>query len=120
MNLLKADGKYDRTYVALPITNPGVKDGYLDQSNGIPTGTNGIGITINCENPDRLLRFFDWMLQREVQDYLQWGEEGTDWVYNEDGTGRLLTDERRAINYDTALKRDQTGFPLWNYCPKWT
>ena len=120
MNLLKADGKYDRTYVALPITNPGVKDGYMDQSNGIPTGTNGIGITINCENPDRLLRFFDWMLQREVQDYLQWGEEGTDWVYNEDGTGRLLTDERRAINYDTALKRDQTGFPLWNYCPKWT
>ena len=31
-----------------------------------------------------------------------------------------MTDERRAINYDTALKRDQTGFPLWNYCPKWT
>ena len=90
MNLLKADGKYDRTYVALPITNPGVKDGYLDQSNGIPTGTNGIGITINCENPDRLLRFFDWMLQREVQDYLQWGEEGTDWVYNEDGTDEYM------------------------------
>ena len=71
----------DSTYVALPITNPGVKDGYLDQSNGIPTGTNGIGITINCENPDRLLRFFDWMLQREVQDYLQWGEEGTCLLY---------------------------------------
>jgi len=31
-----------------------------------------------------------------------------------------LTDERRAINYDTAQKRDKTGFPLWNYCPKWT
>ncbi|WP_455620239.1 hypothetical protein [Eisenbergiella sp.] len=117
-NLLKADGKNDRTYVALPITNPGVTDGYLDKSNGIPTGTNGIGITINCENPERLLRFYDWLLQREVQDYLQWGEEGKDWNLTEDG-GKALTDERRAIVYDTARNRDETGFTLWNYCPKW-
>lgn len=117
-DLLKADGKFDRTYVALPITNPGVRDGYLDKANGIPTGTNGIGITINCENPERLLRFYDWILQREVQDYLQWGEEGTDWYYTEDG-GKALTDERRAIVYDTARKRDETGGTLLNYCPKW-
>lgn len=117
-DLLKADGKYDRTYVALPITSPGVKDFYLDKTNGIPTGTNGIGITTKCENPERLLRYFDWLLQREVQDYLQWGEEGKDWNYTEDG-GKVLTDERRAIVYDTARKRDETGLTLWNYCPKW-
>lgn len=117
-DLLKADGKYDRTYVAVPVTSPGVPDGYIDKSSGIPTGTNGVGITINCENPERLLRFFDWILQREVQDYLQWGEEGTDWIYTEDG-GKALTDERRAVVYDTARKRDETGFVLWNYCPKW-
>ena len=117
-DLLKADGKYERTYVALPITLPGVQDGYLDGASGFPTGTNGIGITVNCENPDRLLRFFDWLLQREVQDYLQWGEEGVDWNYTEEG-GKALTEERRAINYDTTRKRDETGFPLWNYCPKW-
>ena len=117
-DLLKADGKFERTYVAVPITNPGVKDGYLDKSNGIPSGTNGIGITVNCENPDRLLRFFDWLCQREVQDYLQWGEEGTDWVYSADG-GKELTPERRAIVRDTARKRDETGLTLWNYCPKW-
>ena len=117
-DLLKADGKFERTYVAVPITNPGVKDGYLDKSNGIPSGTNGVGITVNCENPDRLLRFFDWLCQREVQDYLQWGEEGTDWVYSADG-GKELTPERRAIVRDTARKRDETGLTLWNYCPKW-
>ena len=117
-DLLKADGKFERTYVAVPITNPGVKDGYLDKSNGIPSGTNGIGITVTCENPDRLLRFFDWLCQREVQDYLQWGEEGTDWVYSADG-GKELTPERRAIVRDTARKRDETGLTLWNYCPKW-
>ena len=118
-DLLKADGKYDRTYVCVPVTNPGVKDGYLEISNGIPTGTNGVGITVNCENPERLMRFFDWLLQREVQDYLQWGEEGTDWVKTEDG-GKMYTDERRAIMYDTAKKRDLTGHTLWNYCPKWS
>lgn len=117
-DLLKADGKYDRTYVPVPITNPGVKDGYLDISNGIPTGTNGIGITVNCKNPQRLLRFFDWLVQREVQDYLQWGVEETDWTYTADG-GKVLTAERRAVMYDTAKKRDMTGHTLWNYCPKW-
>lgn len=117
-DLLKADGKFDRTYVSVPVTNPGVKDGYLEVSNGIPTGTNGVGITVNCKNPERLLRFYDWLLQREVQDYLQWGEEGTDWYCTDDG-GKALTDERRAVVYDTARKRDETGFTLWNYCPKW-
>lgn len=117
-DLLKGDGKFERTYVSVPVTNPGVRDGYLDKSNGIPSGTNGIGITINCENPERLLRFFDWLLQREVQDYLQWGEEGVDWNYTDDG-GKVLTDERRAIVRDTARKRDETGLTLWNYCPKW-
>lgn len=117
-DLLKADKKFDRTYVALPISNPGVTDSYLDKANGIPTGSNGVGITINCENPERLLRFYDWLLQREVQDYLQWGEEGIAWNFTEDG-GKALTTEQRAIVNDTARKRDETGFPLWNYCPKW-
>ena len=102
----------------VPISNPGVQDGYIDAGNGIPSGTNGIGISINCENPDRLMRFFDWMCQREVQDYLQWGEEGTDWNYTEDG-GKVLTDTRRAIRYDGARNRDETGFVIWNFCPKW-
>jgi len=117
-DLLKADGKYERTYVSVPVTNPGVRDGYLEKSNGIPSGTNGVGITVNCKDPDRLLKFFDWLCQREVQDYLQWGEEGKDWNYTEDG-GKVLTDERRAIVRDTVRKRDETGFILWNYCPKW-
>lgn len=117
-DLLKADGKFERTYVSVPVTNPGVQDGYLDKSNGIPSGTNGLGITVNCENPERLLKFFDWLLQRDVQDYLQWGEEGVDWNYTDEG-GKVLTDERRAIVRDTARKRDETGLTLWNYCPKW-
>ena len=116
-NVLKTDGKYERTYVSVPITNPGVADGYLDGESGSITGNNGLGITKNCKDPERLLTFFDWLLQPEVQSYLQWGEEGKDYIQLDNG-GRILTEERRAIVNDNASKRDETGLTLWNYSPK--
>lgn len=116
-NVLKADGKYNRTYVSVPITNPGVQDGYLDAPDESITGNNGIGITKKCKDPDRLLEFYDWILNKEVQDYLQWGVEGKDWVKVGDND-KALTQERRDINNDTAKKRDLTGDYLWNYSPK--
>lgn len=117
--LLKNDGKFERTYVAVPVTSPGVQDGYVDGSNGLPTGSNGIGISINCENPERVLAYLDWILQREVQDYLQWGVEGTDWNYNEAKDDRTLTPEMREIRRDTAKARDLTGNELAKYLPGW-
>lgn len=117
--LLKNDGKFERTYVAVPVTAPGVQDGYVDGYNGLPTGSNGIGISINCEDPDRVLAYLDWILQREVQDYLQWGIEGTDWNYTADKTDRTLTPEVREIRRDTAKARDLTGNELAKYLPGW-
>lgn len=114
-NLLKNDGKFERTYVSLPIANEGVDATYLDAPSANVTGNNGVGITTNCENPERLLNYFDWLIQREVQDYLQWGEEGTDYTTTE--TGKMLTPERRAIVNDVAQKRDLTGDTLWRYSP---
>ncbi len=116
-NILKSEGKFDRMYVTVPISNPGVKDSYLDVRDGTITGNNGIGITKKCKDPDRLLAFYDWLLQREVQDYLQWGEEGKDW-YRVGKTGRVLTDTRRELHNDDGKKRDLTGITLWNYSPK--
>lgn len=116
-NVLKTDGKDNRTYVSVPLTNPGVKDSYLDAPTNTITGNNGLGITTKCKNPDRLLKFYDWLLQPSVQNYLQWGEEGTDYTVTADG-GKVLTAERRAINNDTAKKRDMTGDTLWQYTPK--
>lgn len=116
-NVLKTDGKDNRTYVSVPITNPGVPDGYIDKTALTITGNNGLGITKNCKNPERLLAFCDWLLQREVQDYLQWGEEGVDYIQLEDG-GKVLTETRRATNKDETLKRDTTGDVLWQYTPK--
>lgn len=116
-NILKSEGKYNRTYVAVPIANPGIQDSYLDAPNGTIPGNNGIGITKKCKDPDRLLAFYDWLLQKEVQDYLQWGIEGRDYIKLDDG-GKVFTTGRREIQNDEAKKRDLTGFVLWNYSPK--
>lgn len=116
-NVLKTDKKFNRTYVAVPIANPGVKDSYLDAATSSFTGNNGLGITKKCKNPDRLLEFYNWIVQKDVQDYLQWGVLGKD--FNKAGKNdKILTQARRDINNDTAKQRDLTGFTLWNYSPK--
>ncbi len=116
-NILKSDGKFNRTYVAVPLVNPGTKDSYLDAPNATITGVNGIGITKKCKDPDRLLAFYDWLLQREVQDYIQWGEENKDWI-KVGSNGRVLTKQRRDLYNNDDKRRDLTGFTLWNYSPK--
>lgn len=114
---LQAAKKFDRTYVAVPIANPGVKDNYIDPPTKVISGTGGITISTKCKNPDRLFAFYDWLLNRDVQDYLQWGVEGKDWV--KVGTvGKALTTERRELNRDNAKRRDLTGDTLWQYTPK--
>lgn len=116
-NLLKAAGKDNRTYVCVPLAGASGKDTYLDATALTISGTGGITISTACKNPDRLVAFYDWLLNRDVQDYLQWGIEGKDWV--KAGTnGKALTAERRAIMQDTAKKRDLTGDTLWQYTPK--
>lgn len=116
-NVLRTEGKHNRTYVAVPIANPGVRDSYLDAPNGTIPGNNGIGITKKCKDPDRLLAFYDWLLQKEVQDYLQWGIEGKDYI-RLNNNGKVYTASRREIQNDEARKRDLTGHVLWNYSPK--
>ena len=116
-SVLRTEGKFERTYVSVPIANPGVRDSYLDAQVGSFTGNNGLGITKSCKDPDRLLAFYDWLIQPEVQVYLQWGVEGVDFTVTESG-GRMLTQARREINGDDAKKRDLTGNTLWSYSPK--
>lgn len=116
-NVLKADGKFNRTYICVPLANPGMKDAYLDAKSGTISGTGGITISTKCKDPDRLIAYYDWLLNREVQDYLQWGVEGKDWV--KVGTvGKALTPERRELIRDNNKRRDLTGDTLWQYTPK--
>ena len=116
-NLIYADGNFENTYVSVPIADPGVESIYLDAKSGIVNGTGGVGITVSCKEPERVLAFYDWLIQREVQDYLNWGVEGVDHIVTADGD-KYLTPERLAIAKDVALNRDKTAATLLNYSPK--
>ncbi len=116
-NLIYADGNFENTYVSVPIADPGVESVYLDAKSGIVNGTGGVGITVSCKDPERVLAFYDWLIQREVQDYLNWGVEGVDNIVTADGD-KYLTPERLAIAKDVALNRDKTAATLLNYSPK--
>ncbi|MDR2932007.1 MAG: extracellular solute-binding protein [Oscillospiraceae bacterium] len=119
LNVLKNDGKFERTYVAVPLASPGYTDGYMDEPTGQPDAVNGIAITNNCKDVDRVLEYFDWLMQREVQDWMRWGVEGKDWVYSSNGTDKVLTEAGRAIWLDPAEKRDKTAWCAYNFAPKW-
>lgn len=116
-NVLKNDGKYERTYIAVPITAEGYKDGYMDTPKGLPDAVNGVAVTTNCKDVDRVLEYWDWLLQREVQDWMRWGDEGVDWVWAEDGVGKVLTEEGRAVQNDAARRRDETTWAIHTYAP---
>jgi putative aldouronate transport system substrate-binding protein len=116
-NALNSAGKYERTYVACPIANPGVRDSYIDPPSGTISGTGGLTVSTSAKNPDRIFAFWDYLLNRDVQDYLQWGIEGK--TYTKVGaTGKVLTAEERELRKDNAKRRDLTGDTLWQYTPK--
>lgn len=47
----------------------------------------GYGIANNSENPEKAMELLNWLYSNgEVNDLLNWGVEGTDWVLQDDGT----------------------------------
>jgi putative aldouronate transport system substrate-binding protein len=117
-DVLVADGKIERTYVAMPLAIPGVTDNYNDMPTGRPDAVNGIALSVNNDKVDRTLAYFNWMAQREIQDWIRWGEEGKDWVYVDGDKGKAFTPERRAVWADTTRRRDETGFVLADIGPR--
>ncbi|MET3846767.1 MULTISPECIES: ABC transporter substrate-binding protein [unclassified Paenibacillus] len=74
-NALKSAGKDERTYAHLPVT---LSEEYKDhsfQDTGFTSGW-GIGITNNCKDPVRAIKFLDWLASDEGQVLINWGIEG--------------------------------------------
>ena len=69
---MKKDGKLDAVYGYFPITlNESLK--FADfQSTGYLGGW-GLAITKNCKDPERAMKFFDWMCTEEAQILTHWG-----------------------------------------------
>ncbi len=70
--------------------------------------SNGIGISVSCEDVEGALKFLNDLLEPEIMTLRYWGEEGTDYEVAEDGTF-YKTEEQRANAKDT-------DYSVNNYC----
>ncbi|UOK60924.1 MULTISPECIES: ABC transporter substrate-binding protein [Paenibacillus] len=109
-NALKSAGKDDMTYGFYPVT--------LDESfqrkdfQNIGFDGYGIGITVDCEDPVRAIKFLDWMSSEEGQVLRNWGVEGEQ--YNvEDGVRTIPADVQERKNKDNNTFTKETGVGLY-------
>lgn len=104
---LMAKDMYERTYAGLPVTmNESIKCAVLEKQN-LAIGW-GIGITKYCEDPVRAICFLDWMCTEEAQILVNWGIEGVNYFYDEDGR-RYRTDEEIEASEKNPNYNEETG-----------
>lgn len=106
-NALKAAGMFERTYGHYPVT---ISEEYLDHSYqraGFLAGY-GVGISVDCADPVRAIKFLDFLASEEGQILSNWGVEGKQ--YNVvDGKRVIPEDVNNQKNNDAASFQKQTG-----------
>lgn len=110
---LKARGMYERTYAGLPVTiDRSVTCAVLREQN-LGVGW-GIGISSSCKDPVRAVQFLDWMCTEEAQVMLNWGIEGVNYFYDENGV-RYRTEEEIEQSETNTNYTEETGVGRHNY-----
>lgn len=111
-NTLKAAGRYERTYAGLPVTI----DSSVKCASLAPQGLNtwGIGITTACKDPVRAIQFLDWLCTEGAQILVNWGIEGVNYYYDEDGV-RCRTAEEIERAEKNVSYQNETGVGLHSY-----
>jgi putative aldouronate transport system substrate-binding protein len=112
---LRTEERYERTYVPLDITYEGYRGWYLDAPTF--TGGNGMGLTVNCKDPERALQYIDMLLTEDMQKLLQWGIEGVHYHVDDNGIF-YRTEEQRANSRDQTWIINNMADQLWNQFPK--
>ncbi len=89
--VLKADGKFDKTYAPLPLTiDKDTKCSAL-MYQGLTTGW-GVAITTACEDPVAAIKYIDYICSDEGQALVNWGIKDVNYFIDESGE-RYRTDE---------------------------
>ncbi|OMF07787.1 ABC transporter substrate-binding protein [Paenibacillus sp. FSL H7-0942] len=109
-NALKSAGKDDMTYGFYPVT---LDDSFQRKDfQNIGFDGYGIGITVDCEDPVRAIKFLDWMSSEEGQVLRNWGVEGEQ--YNvEDGVRTIPADVQERKNKENNTFTKETGVGLY-------
>ncbi|MBU9721489.1 MULTISPECIES: ABC transporter substrate-binding protein [Bacillaceae] len=112
LNALEDAGDPDREFVPLPIVFDGVDtDQYLDPP--AFTTNRGVGITVNAENPERIIQYWDEMIKEENQKIVMWGYEGEH--YEVDDEGRFYRTEDQIVETSRTEVRDELGMSYFEW-----
>jgi len=93
---LEAQGKFEDTYVPLPITIDGKR---LDRwhSPAALDVSNGLSITTSCKDIEGAMQFINDLLDDEITKMIYWGEEGVDYMVDENGVFYRTPEQRENI-----------------------
>ncbi|WP_214608621.1 hypothetical protein, partial [Mycobacterium tuberculosis] len=90
---LVTQGKIERTYVGFPLVyDSSIKDYYRERP--ALNLNNGFGITVSAEDPVKIIKVLDKLMEEEWQKILTWGIEGEDYYVNDEGRF-MKTQEQR-------------------------
>lgn len=105
--LLAEADKENRVFLPVRLLNEGVEhDKYHSQ--GLHDISRGMGISVNCEDPLRVMEFFAGMLREDVYKLRKWGIVGED--YSKDASGNVIMDEATYAKYVNSEVQNTRGF----------
>lgn len=115
---LISQGKDDCTYVPLDLTiEEGVATKYFTPA-ALNVG-DGIAITTSCKDVDGALQFLNDLLDPEVITMRTWGEEGVDYMVDEDGMF-YRTEEQRENAKDADWVNQNLASTIYSYLPNYS
>ncbi len=111
--VLKQDGKMGATYAGLPVTIDENTKSAAMMYQGLTTGM-GVGITIDCADPVKAVKFLDFLCSDEGQILTYWGIEGVNYTVDENGK-RVRTQEEIDASLNDSEYGNRTGIGLHGY-----
>jgi putative aldouronate transport system substrate-binding protein len=111
--ILKADGKYGKTYAGLPLTMDEDTVCSTLMYQGLTTGY-GVGISVDCEDPVKAIQFLDYLCSDEGQVLTHWGIEGVNYEIDDEGHRYRTEEEIEKSNTDSDYSKT-TGVGFHTY-----
>ena len=94
VSALEAQGKFEDTYVPLPITIDGERLDRWHSPSALDV-SNGLSVTTSCDDIEGAFQFINDIIDDKITSMIFWGEEGVDYHVDEDGVF-YRTEEQRA------------------------
>ncbi len=117
-DVFKQQGLDDKgcNYVPLGITIDEGMENQWHTSGGTLNVSNGLGITVDCDDVDAAFQFIDDLLSQEIHDLRFWGVEDVDYLVDDDGLYYRTEDMRMQCSntdYKASHICDYSYFPQW-------